>query len=277
MILKSYGKINISLDVVSKRNDGYHNIKTIMQKISIYDELEIKKSSYFNFKSNVRELDTKENLIYKAYKLLENYAGKELPVEIFLKKNLPIAAGLAGGTGNGALTLKAINDLYELNISEEKLREISLKLGADFPYMLSSGTMLASGIGENLTKLENFRGINLIIVNPGYGVSTKEVYSNLEVSNERVDFQKIIEDMKNRDLKSLKDSMSNKMEVEVFKRHKDIKLIKDKLNDFGGASLMSGSGPSVFSLFDDYKDLNSAYEYFKPIYKNTFKAKTIGE
>ncbi|CDZ74671.1 4-(cytidine 5'-diphospho)-2-C-methyl-D-erythritol kinase [Peptoniphilus sp. ING2-D1G] len=277
MRAKSYGKINLSLDVISKRRDGYHNIKTIMQKISLYDEMEfIKIKRGFKFLSNVDELDNEDNLVYKAHNLLETYTGKKLPIEIHLKKNLPMASGLAGGTGNGALTLRALNKIYRLGISLEELCKESLKLGADFPYMLVGGTILAEGIGEKLEVIDDFCGQDLLIVNPGYGISTKKVYENLDIDNDRIDFDAIREALKTKNFFKLSKFLQNKMESSVFKNHPDLSDIKKKLKEFGGIPLMSGSGATMFAIFDDRVNLNKAYDYYKDLYKYTYMAKTVG-
>lgn len=273
---KSYAKINLSLDVISKRDDGYHNIKTIMQKISLYDELEIVKgNSGFELKSDL-DFDYRDNLIYKGYKSLCDYVKEDLPIIVGLKKNIPVAAGLAGGTSNGAWTVKAMNELYNLGLSDDELCKICLKLGADFPFMIKGGTMLAEGIGEEFTPLNPFEGANVLIVNPGYGVSTPYVYKNIDLNSEPIDFDIIIKNLDAKNVSKLNNILSNKMEKVVLDKHKDLTIIKDKLNSFGGISLMSGSGPTIFSLFDNIENLNRAYEYFKPIYKMTFKTKTVG-
>ncbi|EFI41510.1 4-(cytidine 5'-diphospho)-2-C-methyl-D-erythritol kinase [Peptoniphilus sp. oral taxon 386] len=277
MKAKSYAKINLSLDVVGKREDGYHNIKTIMQKISLYDEIEFRKIDRgFNLKSNVSSINNDDNLIYKAWKCMCEYKNRELPIEVTLKKNIPIAAGLAGGSGNGAETLKAINKLYNIGLSIEELREMSLKIGADFPYMLTGGTVLASGIGEKLERLTDFNGVSVLIVNPNYGIFTKSVYQNISIEDNRIDFDKIVESMKYKSAKKLKGLLENKMEKVVFKNHPDIALIKCELENFGATSLMSGSGSTVFGLFDDDIALNKAYLYFFEKYKNCYKAVTVG-
>lgn len=278
MKAKSYAKINLSLDILNKREDNYHNIETIMQKINIYDEIEfIKKDSGFELITDEQfNVELEDNLIYKAWKLLCDYTGRDLGIKIILNKKLPIAAGIAGGTGNGAVTLKALNKLYDLSLSEKLLMDISLKIGADFPYMISGGTKLAQGIGEILTPLDDFNGIDVILVNPGYGISTKEVYENLRITDKKMDTEKIIEAMKKRSFESLQDLLYNKMEESVFIKHPDIKYIKDKIRSFGGISLMSGSGASVFGLFSNKESIEKCYEYFAPKYSMTYKTHTIG-
>lgn len=277
MIRKSYAKINLSLDVISEREDGYHEIETIMQKINLYDEMKFEKiNEGFELEIEGNKLSAgKDNLIYKAWEFMEEYTNRKLPIRIKLKKNLPIAAGIAGGTGNGALTMEILNELYKLNISKEELVKISVALGADFPYMLKGGTCKASGIGEKLKKLPDFTGVKVLVVNPGYGISTKEVYENIEITGKTIRTEKIIENMKYKKADKLRNLLYNKMEEGVFQKYPEIKLIKEKMERFGAVSLMSGSGATVFGLFDNEIELEDAYLYFKERYKMVFKAETI--
>lgn len=278
MRAKSYAKINLSLDVISKREDGYHNIETIMQKIELHDILEFEKiNSGFELYIDDKSLSCGEdNLIYKAWKALCDYTGRSLPVKINVNKNIPVAAGLAGGTGNGAVTLKALNKLYSLNLTEDELIRISVSLGADFPYMLKGSTVLAEGIGEIMTEIDDFSDIPVIIVNPGYGISTKEVYENLKLTDKKIKTDKIIENLKYKDVSRLENLLYNKMEESVFLNHSDIKEIKEKMQEFNAVSLMSGSGATVFGLFRNEEDLEAAYKYFAGLYKKTYKTFTVG-
>ncbi|SHH21597.1 4-diphosphocytidyl-2-C-methyl-D-erythritol kinase [Anaerosphaera aminiphila DSM 21120] len=276
MKTRSYAKINLSLDVVNKREDGYHNIKTIMQKVSLYDELEFNIiKSGFVLNSDLK-VPVEDNLIYKSWKVMCNFVGRELPIEITLKKNIPMAAGLAGGTGNGAVTLKALNKIYNLNLSLEDLKEMSLSLGADFPYMLQGGTVLAEGIGEEFTELAPFEGVSVLIVNPGYEISTKVVYENLKIDENRIDFKGIVNCMENKSILSLKSLLENKMQDYVFKVHPDIKIIVEELSKLGAVSLMSGTGASVFGLFNNCEDMKYAHSILAKRYKYAFMTCTVG-
>lgn len=278
MEVKSYGKINLSLDVISKRDDGYHNIETIMQKINLYDIMKfekIEKGFVLNIDDNTLS-NGKDNLIYKSWKLLCDYTKKELPIKIDLKKNIPIAAGLAGGTGNGATTLKALNEIYNLNINDEKLMEISLSLGADFPYMICGGTVLAKGIGEKIEKLDDFSNVNILVINPGFGVSTKDVYEGLTLTDKKIKSKELIENLKYIDVNKLENLLYNKMEDTVFEKHNEIKDIKKRLELLNGIALMSGSGATVFSFFKNDDDLDKAYNYFIKLYPKTYKTYTVG-
>lgn len=278
MEVKSYAKINLSLDVLSKREDGYHNIETIMQKISLHDIMNFEKiEKGFILNIDDKSLSTgSDNLIYKSWDLLCKKTNKNLGIKIDVKKNIPIAAGLAGGTGNGAMTLKALNKIYSLNFSNNELESMSLSLGADFPYMIHGKTVLAKGIGEELTEIEDFSNVRVLIVNPGYGISTKDVYENLEITKKKIKTEELIKNLKYKKANNLKDILYNKMEESVFKKHIEIYNIKEKLKDFNAAALMSGSGATVFGLFDRDEDLDNAYDYFIKIYEKTYKAYTVG-
>jgi 4-diphosphocytidyl-2-C-methyl-D-erythritol kinase len=277
MKLRAYAKINLSLDVIKKRPDSYHEIRTIMQKISLYDELEFKKIDQgFRLICQEESLANEDNLIYKAHKALENYCGKSLPMEVKLEKNIPLAAGLAGGSSDGAASLLAINEIYNLSLGMDELSSIGKSLGADFPYMLREGTYLAEGIGEKLKKVSDFSDVDLLIVNPGYEVSTKEVYSNLKLNDKRINFDNIISSLEKRDFDSLRILFENKMEDYVFIKHPELRAIKDDLNK-EGIPLMSGSGPTIFALFDSRDKLFRAYDKYKSRYKHVYMAKTIGE
>lgn len=272
MEYKSYGKINLSLDILNKREDGYHNINTIMQKISIYDEMSISKSNKFILSSNNKNLESKDNLIYKAYKLMCDEFSRDFPVDIYLKKNLPIASGLAGGTSNGATTLIAINEIYNLGLSSEKLAKMSVKLGADFPFMVMNGTYLCSGIGDKLESINSY-SYPILIVNNGIEISSKMVYENYKIDKNRVDFDYIIKNLKNLDM--IEDRLVNKMEDVVFKIHVQLKYIKDELKSFNGVPLMSGSGASIFAIFRTEEELKNCYKNIKDKYKYVLYGRTL--
>lgn len=270
---KAYAKINLSLDVLSKRQDGYHNISTIMVKTDLYDELFFDKNSkdteiYGDFGFN-----KEKNIIYKAYQAISLYIGKNLPIKVKVKKNIPMQAGLAGGTADGAATLQAINEIYSLNLTLKDLMKISEPLGADFPFMLNNKNMKASGIGNILSPCGSFLYPNVLIVNPGYGVSTPIVYNNLKLDEKRIKTDEIIRALNAYDYKFLSVNLANKMEKFVFTEHKDLCYIKEKLRTFNGISLMSGSGPTIFAIFERNKDLERAYKFYRNIYKNVFKVR----
>ena len=276
MIKKNaHAKLNLSLDVTGKRENGYHDIKSLMVMTDLCDEMIFSKSERLEIIPEF-SFDLKSNLIYKAYELLKNKVGYDLPFKVEIKKKIPIAAGLAGGTSNGAACLYALNDLYDLNIPRAELIEMSKGLGADFTYMMTGGSKIAKGIGDILEEVDPIELDHVLIINPGYGVSTKEVYQKIKIDKERIDFSKILEGLYELDIEKLNFYLRNKMEDVVFSLHPDLLDIKNKLRDFNAAALMSGSGATIFGIFADEKSLEEAYDYFKEIYKYTYKVR-VGE
>ena len=272
---KAHAKLNLSLDVLGEIDGGYHEVKTLMVMTDLYDEMTFSKSHRLEIIPEF-SFNYKDNLIYKAYEILKEKLGYDLPFKVEIKKNIPIAAGLAGGTSNGAQTFYALNELYDLKIPKSELIEMSKILGADFTYMMTGGTKIAKGIGDILEEVDPIELDNVLIINPGYGVSTKEVYQKIKVDNDRINFSKILEGLYNLDIEKLNFYLRNKMEDVVFKMHPDLLEIKNKLRSFNSAALMSGSGATIFGIFKDKKSLEEAYLYFKKNYKYTYKVR-VGE
>lgn len=272
---KAHAKLNLSLDVTGKRENGYHDIKTLMVMTDLYDEIKFSKSDKLEILGDF-DFDMKENFIYKAYLALRNYVAKDLPFKVEIEKNIPMAGGLAGGTSNGAGTFYALNDLYDLKIPKKDLIKLSSSLGADFTYMMTGGTKLASGIGEILEEVRPIELDKVLVVNPGYGVSTKEVYESIKIDQKRIDFDDVLKALYDLDIKRLNKVLENKMEDVVFEKHRDLLEIKNKMREFNSASLMSGSGATIFGIFENKNDLEDAYRHFKKTYDKTFKLK-VGE
>ncbi|MDU6030719.1 MAG: 4-(cytidine 5'-diphospho)-2-C-methyl-D-erythritol kinase [Anaerococcus sp.] len=272
---KAHAKLNLSLDVTGKRENGYHDIKTLMVMTDLYDEMKFSKSDKLEILGGF-VFDMKENFIYKAYLALRDYVAKDLPFKVEIEKNIPIAGGLAGGTSNGAGTFYALNDLYDLKIPKKDLIKLSSSLGADFTYMMTGGTKLASGIGEILEEVRPIELDNVLIVNPGYGVSTKEVYESIKIDEKRIDFDEVLQALYDLDIKRLNKVLENKMEDVVFEKHRDLLEIKNKMREFNSASLMSGSGATIFGIFENKNDLEDAYRHFKRTYDKTYKLR-VGE
>lgn len=272
---KAHAKLNLSLDITGKRENGYHDIKTLMVMTDLYDEMKFSKSDKLEILGDF-DFDMKENFIYKAYLALRDYVAKDLPFKVEIEKNIPMAGGLAGGTSNGAGTFYALNDLYDLKIPKKDLIKLSSSLGADFTYMMTGGTKLASGIGEILEEVRPIELDNVLVVNPGYGVSTKEVYESIKIDQKRIDFDDVLKALYDLDIKRLNKVLENKMEDVVFEKHRDLLEIKNKMREFNSASLMSGSGATIFGIFENKNDLEDAYRHFKKTYDKTYKLK-VGE
>ena len=280
MEIKAYAKINIALDVVGKRDDNYHLLRMIMQTIDLYDTIKIEESpSEIKIKCNKPYVPTDErNLAYKAAKLFkEAYSIKE-GVYINLTKNIPVSAGLAGGSTDAAGVLKLMNKMFNVNASDDELKKLGVILGADVPYCITGGTALCEGIGEKITQLKPFRDKILVLIKPPFGVSTKEVYKDFDLS--KVIFhpkiEELIKNMENDDIYFIANNMKNLLENVTLRKHRVISNIKEevKLNGAIGA-MMSGSGPTVFALFDDMLKAQMCYDNMRKNYKDVFITRTI--
>jgi 4-diphosphocytidyl-2-C-methyl-D-erythritol kinase len=280
MKIKAYAKINIALDVVGKREDGYHLLKMIMQNIDLYDTIKAEKiESGIKLKCNKHYVPTDErNLAYKAAKLfIETYSINE-GIEIDLIKNIPVSAGLAGGSTDAAGVLKLMNEIFEINASEEELKALGLKLGADVPYCISGGTALCEGIGEKITQLKPFKDKILVLIKPPFGVSTKEVYKGFDLT--KVIFhpkiEQLIKAMEDDDIYFVAENMKNLLENVTLKKHRVITNIKEEVRSNGSiGTMMSGSGPTVFAFFDDMLMAQMCYDNMKKKYKDVFITRTI--
>lgn len=256
--LKALAKINLGLDVLRRREDGYHEVKMIMQTIGLHDDLEIRKTKTpgIQVKTNLYYLPTNENnLVYKAAKLLMDEFQIQDGVSIQLKKRIPVAAGMAGGSSDGAAVLWGINQMYGLGLSMQTLMERGVRLGADVPYCIQRGTALAEGIGEKLSVLPSMPKCTILIAKPGISVSTKFVYENLHANDlkpeQHPDVDSMIEAMRQKDLGLLCSRMGNVLETVTIPAYPVINEIKRTMMDNGAiGSMMSGSGPTVFGIFD---------------------------
>lgn len=256
--LKALAKINLGLDVLRRREDGYHEVKMIMQNIGLHDDLEIRKTKTpgIQVKTNLYYLPTNENnLVYKAAKLLMDEFQIQDGVSIQLKKRIPVAAGMAGGSSDGAAVLWGINQMYGLGLSMQALMERGVRLGADVPYCIQRGTALAEGIGEKLSVLPPMPKCTILIAKPGISVSTKFVYENLHANDlkpeQHPDVDSMIEAMRQKDLGLLCSRMGNVLETVTIPAYPVINEIKRTMMDNGAiGSMMSGSGPTVFGIFD---------------------------
>ena len=267
--LKALAKINLGLDVVRRREDGYHEVRMVMQTINLYDRLDIvkKKEPGISIKTNISFLPVNENnLIYKAGKLLMDEFGIAEGVSVKLNKRIPIAAGMAGGSTDAAAMMYGINKLFDLGLSRKALMERGVKIGADVPYCIMRGTALAEGIGEELTQLSPMVRCPILIAKPSISVSTKFVYQNLKLDENTVhpDIDKLVEDIKKKDLGKIASDMGNVLETVTIPNYPVIAEIKERMLQSGAVnSMMSGSGPTVFGIFDDEETARKAYADMK--------------
>lgn len=263
--MKAYAKINLGLDVLGRLENGYHEVKMVMQTVGIYDELSFEKAeSGIVVTTDSGELPTDENnLIYKAAKLMMETYGIREGVRIHLQKNIPIAAGMAGGSTDAAATMKGINRLFDLDCSLQELMELGVKIGADVPYCILGGTALAEGIGEKLTALPPAPECFLLVAKPDINVSTKYVYEHLDAEgvSEHPDIDGMVRAIEEGSLDGVIKRLGNVLENVTIKAHPIIEEIKDRMKELGAVgSLMSGSGPTVFGIFVEEEVLRLAYE-----------------
>ncbi|MBO4510731.1 MAG: 4-(cytidine 5'-diphospho)-2-C-methyl-D-erythritol kinase [Lachnospiraceae bacterium] len=266
---KSYAKINLGLDVLGTLPNGYHELKMIMQTITLNDNLffEKRKDNRIILKTNLPFLPVNEkNIVYQAVKLFMETMHISSGIYCTVTKHIPVAAGMAGGSGNAAAALKAMDALFGTKLSADELASLGVKLGADVPYCLMGNTALAEGIGDVLTPLPAPPKAKVLIVKPMVSVSTKEVYTNLvlDENTKHPDIDACISALHSGSLKDLCDNLGNVLEDVTVKLHPCIAEIKSKMIELGAdGSLMSGSGPSVFGLYSDEEKADDAYKYFK--------------
>ena len=274
---KSYAKINLTLDVIEKRQDGYHNIDGIMQMIDLYDEVEVKISDEFKITSNSKDIPLDENnLVYKAYLAMKDKYKFRENFLIHIEKNIPVSAGIAGGSTNSAVVIEMIDEILGLNMSLEDRKKIGKSIGADIPYLLVGKTARTRGIGDELEILDRLPETNILIVNNGVEISTPYIYSNIVPTGNSDRAEKLVSIYKNKNYDEFIDNLYNVMEEVSISYCPEIQEIKDKMYEFNCVkSLMSGSGPTVFGIYKNDKDIENAYNYFKKLYKNTFKVKTM--
>lgn len=253
---KARAKINLALDVCRRLENGYHEIRTVMQTVDIFDELEFKTRNDPDIILSVNSRDylgdLENNLIFRAAKLMKQQYGIYHGVEIRLKKNIPVAAGMAGGSTDAAVTMIALNEMYELGLTREQLMEQAVRLGADIPFCIMGGTALAEGIGEKLSPLPAPPSASLLIVRPPVMVPTQWVYERLELGtlDRHPDIDGMIEALKQGDLKGITNRMENVMETVTEKKYPIITDIKKMMLGNGAMkAVMSGSGPSIFGVF----------------------------
>lgn len=267
--LKARAKINLGLDVLGRREDGYHDVRMVMQTIGIYDRIIITKipEDEIRIKSNLYFLPVNENnLMYKAAKLLKDKCGYSGGVDIDLNKFIPVSAGLAGGSTDAASTLFGINKLFDLSLSMQELMDIGVEIGADVPYCVMRGTALAEGIGEKLTPLDPLPRTWILIAKPPINVSTKLVYESLDMNgvDKHPDIDELIDAIKRKDIHGVCGCMGNVLENVTVPLYPVINSIKNDMLEHGAINaMMSGSGPTVFGIFPDEKTTLECQAYLK--------------
>ncbi len=267
--VKALAKINLGLDVVRRREDGYHEVRMVMQTIHLFDRLEMAKNSSgeISITTNLSFLPTnRNNLVYRAAELLREEFQIKDGLTINLHKHIPVAAGMAGGSTDAAAVLYGMNRMFNLGLKREELMERGVKIGADVPYCIMRGTALAEGIGEKLTALPPMVKCPVLIAKPQISVSTKFVYENLRLNDKTVhpDIDALVENIRKKDLNAVASEMGNVLETVTIPNYPVIAQIKEHMLEHGAVgAMMSGSGPTVFGLFEDGDTAVAAYEKMK--------------
>lgn len=267
--LKARAKINLGLDVIGKRDNGYHDVRMIMQSVGIYDRLIFTKTKEDDIviHSNLGFLPVNENnLIYKAIRIMQEQYGLTGGIDVDLNKFIPVAAGLAGGSSDAATTLFAMNRLYDLGLSLQKLMEIGVNIGADVPFCIMRGTVLAEGIGEKLTRLPGIPRTWILIAKPQISVSTRVVYEKLDMDSDisHPNIDALMNYIYRQDIKGIAANLGNVLETVTIPLYPVIADIKQDMLEHGALNaMMSGSGPTVFGIFAEEKEALSCQTYLK--------------
>ena len=262
--IKAYAKINLSLDVLGKRNDGYHDLATVMQTVSLSDNITVslRSDNLIKIHSNSDKIPCSENdLTYKAAMAFFNKTGIVSGVDINIEKNIPVSAGLAGGSSDAAAVLKALCILFDKDVMSPEILDAALMVGSDVPFCVTGGCCLAEGRGEILTPHHSISDCHIVIAVPDIMVSTKWVFENLDAKGlkEHPDTKGLISALEDENLKETTVRMYNVLETVSAKKYPVIDKIKSKMFDCGAmGSIMSGSGPSVFGVFDDFEKASYA-------------------
>ena len=266
--LKAYAKINLAIDLLGKRYDGYNEVKMIMQTIDIFDKIclsKIDKGIIINCDDETIPRDSR-NIAYKAANIMFDRYNINGGLKIDISKNIPVSAGLGGGSADAASVIEGINTLFGLNLDIGTMLKIGKEIGADVPYCIFKNTVLATGIGEKMTRLPNFDCLDLVIVKPNFGVSTKKVYEEFDymLPKRRPDFEVLIRGIQNKNIDDVACNMVNVLETVTLKNNPLIKSIKYHLLKMGAkGAMMSGSGPTVFAIFQNEEVAKKAYSKLK--------------
>lgn len=276
MIRKCFAKINLTLDSLYKRSDGYHEIDTIMVRIGLFDELEIKAndSGDFNYSSNLNSIcPVEDNLVYKVWDILKDKTNNP-GVDVYLKKNIPLAAGLAGGSTDAAEMIKGLNELWQLNLSKKEMMDIGASIGADIPFFFEDSPSRARGIGEIIDPFKNTLDMKILLVNDGTEISSAEIYKRLDDYG-HVENDLIIEKLKNGDHSAIFyfENVMEDVATDLFPHLLDIK--SDFLDNNAEVCLISGSGASIFGIFMDDESIENAYIDMKDKYEFVKKVELI--
>ena len=282
MAIRSYAKINFFLKVGKRLSSGYHSIQSVMQRINLSDSLKIEPISddKIIIECTNRDLEGDGNLAYKAAMILKSKFSIRSGARIFIEKTVPIQSGLGGASANAATALVALNKLWGLKLKEQQLSELALKIGSDVPFFINENAALVEGIGDKIKGVSKSFSINLVLINPGFGVPTKWAYSAFDRQEAKpktkADIKALIKAIEKKDIKSIAANIHNDFEQVVAKKHKVINEIKNNLmkNDALNATI-SGSGPTVFGIFNSIYEARETFFKIQYDYPFVFLTKTI--
>lgn len=263
MNLKAYAKINLTLDILRRLPNGYHEINSVMQQVELHDDILLKQSNKIIV--DCKEIPCKKNLVYKTAILLKNKFNIKKGVEIKIKKNIPISSGLSGGSSDAASALIGLNKLWNLNLDNDKLIEIAASIGMDVPFHIVANACEARGRGEILKKI-NPVNLDIILINPNLRISTKEAYKNLDLSKigKKLKTKDLLKAIEEQNIIKIANNLHNDFEPTILKKYPIINKIKQKLIKNGALNaLMSGSGPTIFGIFENEEKAKKAYHKLK--------------
>jgi len=282
MAVNSYAKINLYLKVGKKLSSGYHNIQAVMQKIDISDNIELEplNEDQIVVECTNKELENENNLAYKAAFLLKNKFKVRHGARIFIEKNVPIEAGLGGGSSDAATTLVNLNKLWGLKLKERQLIELASQIGSDVPFFIGEGAASVEGIGDKIKRIKKSFSINIVLINPGFRVSTRWAYSAFDRQKPKIktkaNINSLVKAIEKKDIKEIANNLHNDFEPIVGRRYKIINEIKNNLlrNDALNACV-SGSGPTVFGVYNSIYEAREAFFKIQYDYPFVFLTKTI--
>lgn len=282
MGIPSYAKINLYLKIGKKVSSGYHNIQSVMQKIDLSDDISIEpiNEDKIVVESTNKEIENESNLAYDAAMLLKKKYRVKHGVKIFIEKNIPLEAGLGGGSSNAATALMNLNKLWSLRLKEKQLIELAAQIGSDVPFFIGENAALVEGIGDKIKRIKKSFSINIVLINPGFRVSTKWAYSAFDKLKPKIktkaEINALIKAIEKKDIKEIASNLHNDFEPIVAKRYKIINEIKNNLlrNDALNAAV-SGSGPTIFGVFNSIYEAREAFFKMQYDHPFVFLTKTI--
>ena len=282
MLLNSYAKINLYLKIGKKLKKGYHNIQSVMQSVVLHDNISFESLNEDKIivESNNQDLEGKNNLAYKAALILKDKFKVNKGIRIFIEKNIPMSAGLGGGSSNAANTLVTLNKSWDLNLNQKKLISFALEIGSDVPFFVSGKTALVEGIGDKIKPLKKSISMNVVLVNPGIKVSTSWAYKQFDKNKikntNKKTVNELIKAINKKDVKEISENLYNDFDPIMEKKFEIVREIKTNLKKFGALnSLVSGSGPTVFGLYDSIYPAREAYFKLKDMYPFVYLTKSF--